>query len=58
MDDAELVRQFESCELPFEQWTHRSHVRVAYVYLSRHPFNEAMDRIRDAIKRVAGDGQT
>ncbi len=51
MDDSELLRQFESCTLPFELWTHRAHVRVAYTYLTRYSFDEAMDRIRIAIKR-------
>jgi hypothetical protein len=51
VDDAELVRQFEACTLPFEQWTHRSHVKVAYLYLDRCSFPEAMERIRANIKR-------
>ena len=30
---AELVRLFESCELPGERWTHRAHLAVAASYL-------------------------
>ncbi|HEX4055506.1 MAG TPA: hypothetical protein VHX86_14675 [Tepidisphaeraceae bacterium] len=51
MDDAELLRQFESCALPFEQWTHRAHVKTAYIYLQRYPFNDALEHIRTGIKR-------
>ena len=50
MDDETFLSQFESCTLPFEQWTHRAHVKVAWLYLTAHPFDEALDRIRDGIK--------
>ena len=42
----EVVRQFETCTLPFENWTHRAHVAVALVYLRRSNFAEALDRFR------------
>jgi hypothetical protein len=51
MDDAEFFRQFEDCALPFDQWTHRAHVKVAYLYLRQFPFGEALDHIRPRIKR-------
>jgi len=51
MIDAELVRQFEACTLPFEQWTHRAHVRVAYTYLQRHGFDGALERMRAGVKQ-------
>jgi hypothetical protein len=47
----ELVRLFESCELPYERWTHRAHLAVAAVYLGRYPFGEATDRARAGIRR-------
>jgi hypothetical protein len=50
MDDARFLEQFENCTLPFDQWTHRSHVRVAYLYLSSHSFGEALIRIRRGIQ--------
>ncbi len=50
MTDAELIDQFEACTLPFDQWTHRTHVKVAYIYLTRHGFDEALARIRAGIK--------
>ena len=50
MDDPELLRQFESCSLPFEQWTHRTHVKVAYLYLRRRPFAEALASMRGGVQ--------
>jgi len=50
MNDRELLRQFESLTLPFDQWTHRAHVRVAYTYLSDHPFEEALRRMAAGVK--------
>ncbi|HSV16131.1 MAG TPA: GNAT family N-acetyltransferase [Tepidisphaeraceae bacterium] len=49
--DPEFLRQFETCALPFAQWTHRAHVKVAYLYLSAHPFDEALPLMRTGIKR-------
>ncbi len=54
MDDETLLREFEACTLPFDQWTHRAHVRVAYLYLSRCPFPEALTRMRARIKAYNG----
>jgi len=50
MDDIELQRKFEDLSLPFDQWTHRAHVRIAFCYLCQHPFDNALDRIRKGIK--------
>lgn len=48
---AELVRSFESCQLPGERWTHRAHLAVAATYLQRYPLPEATDRARAHICR-------
>ena len=56
---AELVRLFESCELPYERWTHRAHLAVAVAYLERYPLAVATDRARTRIPQynnVRGDG--
>jgi hypothetical protein len=50
MDDAELLRAFENRTLPFDQWTHRAHVKVSYLYLNAHPFEDALARIRAGIQ--------
>lgn len=51
MNDAELLRQFEELTLPFAEWTHRAHVRVAYCYLEKHSFEEALPIVRTRIQK-------
>ena len=52
MTDAEVLQAFESLALPFDQWTHRAHVRVGYLYVrSSASLEEALVRMRTAIKR-------
>ena len=50
MDDVQLLSQFESRTLPFEEWSHRCHVKVGYLYLRDHPFEEALDKMRAGVK--------
>lgn len=50
-DDARFLRQFEARTLPFEQWTHRAHVRVAYLYLCENAFEQALARMRQGVQR-------
>jgi hypothetical protein len=50
MLDAEFLQAFETRALPFEQWTHRAHVKMSYLYLSAHPFDAALEKIRSGIK--------
>ncbi len=50
-DDAAFLAAFENCTLPFEQWKHRAHLKVAYLYLRQFPFDEALKKIRANIKR-------
>lgn len=50
MGDDELVAQFEARTLPRAEWTHRSHVRVAYLYLERYGFDAALPRLRERIQ--------
>jgi len=50
MNDAQLLEAFEACTLPFEQWTHRAHVRVAFLYASQNPLPAALDKMRTGIK--------
>ena len=50
MDDREFLAQFESLTLPFPQWTHRAHVKVAFLYLREHGFDAALQRLRSGIQ--------
>ena len=50
MTDAELITRFESQSISRTEWTHRLHVRMAYVYLQQHAFDAALERIRRGIQ--------
>lgn len=50
MNDEEHLRRFEDHSLPHAQWTHRAHLKVAYLYLLHLPFPEALERLRSGIK--------
>lgn len=53
MRDESFLNQFEECTLPKEHFKHRGHVRIAWLYLNRFPFDEACDHIRNGIQRYA-----
>ena len=46
-----LVRDFESCTLPREAWTHRAHLAVTVWYLNHFSREEATRLIRTGIQR-------
>jgi hypothetical protein len=50
MDDQAFVEKFESGEWPLDEWHHREHIKLAYLYLRRYPFEQALARMRDKIK--------
>lgn len=50
MSDEEFLAAFESCAHPLDQWHHRDHIKMAYLYLLRYPLEEATVRIRNGIK--------
>lgn len=51
MSDDELLAGFEDGSLPHAEWTHRAHVRVAFGYLCRFDLEEAIERMREGIRR-------
>lgn len=46
-----LVRRFEDCTLPREEWTHAAHMTVALWHLLQFDWPEAVARVRARIKR-------
>ncbi len=50
MTDPEFLKQFLDRTLPFDQWTHRAHLRTAYLLLLESPLPEAIERARDGIQ--------
>jgi len=49
--DEAFLSSFEDFTLPFEQWKHRAHIKVAYLYLRQLPYAQALDKIRANIQR-------
>ncbi len=50
LSDDEFLLSFEAQSLPREQWTHRAHVKVAYLYLTRLSFDDALMRVRSGVQ--------
>ena len=48
--DDDFLSQFESTAWPYSEWHHRQHIKVAYLYLRRYPFEQARIRISERIR--------
>ena len=53
MTDEEFARAFEDLTLPNSAFHHRDHVRLAWIYLRRHPALEALARFTEGLRRFA-----
>src|SRR5262245_12917535 len=53
MDDAEFIEQFETGALAKEDFHHRDHVKVVWLYLRRYPALEALQRFTTGLKHFA-----
>ena len=51
MNDKEFITSFENCSIPREQWSHEAHLRMAWIYLTRYPLEQALDKICSGIRR-------
>jgi flavin reductase (DIM6/NTAB) family NADH-FMN oxidoreductase RutF len=49
--DEMFMNAFENLSLPFDQWTHRAHLRMAYNYILRFGRDRAISFIRDGIQK-------
>jgi hypothetical protein len=49
--DETFLAQFESATWPLEEWHHRQHIKIAYLYLCRHPLETAVAKICKGIKK-------
>jgi hypothetical protein len=52
MNDDEFLAGFEACTLARPEWTHEAHVRMAWLYLTRYPLSEALERVRSGIRQL------
>jgi len=53
MTDIEFLAKFEGCTFNRNEWRHEAHVRIAWLYLTRLPFEPALERIRAGIQKLA-----
>ena len=53
MDDRAFVEAFESCTLGPQEFRHRDHVRLAWIYLRAETPARALARFADGLKRFA-----
>jgi hypothetical protein len=51
-DDRAFLTLFEAAAIPADAWTHRDHVRVAFLYLRERPFAQALDGLRTGIQAL------
>jgi hypothetical protein len=52
LSDQELWHAFGASQLPTADWTHRAHLRVAWMFLKRYPLDEAHVLMRVGIIRL------
>jgi small GTP-binding protein len=56
LDDDEFLKQFESCTLT--NWSHRTHLRMAWLYLTRDGRRAGVNKIFDGIKNFIQNSPT
>lgn len=49
MDDSTFVCKFESATWPMDQWHHKEHIKIAYLYLLSFGFEHALMKMRSGI---------
>ncbi len=58
MNDSDFLQAFEAGRIPPDEWNHRAHVRMAYLYIRDLPFDVALNRIRAGIQQLNAVHQT
>ncbi|HXM46664.1 MAG TPA: hypothetical protein VN956_02270, partial [Pyrinomonadaceae bacterium] len=53
MSDAEFITRFENCTLRGEDFHHRDHIKVVWLYLRYYSVLETLDRFSAGLKRFA-----
>lgn len=48
-----LVSEFEACSFHPSEFKHYQHLTVALWYITRFPYDEAVERMKDGIRRLA-----
>jgi DNA-binding NarL/FixJ family response regulator len=50
--EQKLIHQFQQRSLSKQEWTHEAHLIVAFHYLSRYSYNQALSYIKEGIKKL------
>ena len=51
MNDDEFLAAFEACAL--DEFHHRDHIKITYLYLRRYPLDEAVGKVRSGLQALA-----
>ncbi|MBI1278397.1 MAG: hypothetical protein GC179_09740 [Anaerolineaceae bacterium] len=54
MDDQAFLRAFEDGTLTPAEFSHRGHIRMAWLYLRAYGWDDGLTRIREGIQKFAG----
>ncbi len=46
IEDADFLQSIESCQYSAERFRHREHIRLAYILLTQHGFDDALCRLK------------
>jgi hypothetical protein len=52
MDDLTFLQKFQRTEIPAADWHHREHIKAAYLYLRRYPFDQALTHMRAGVQAL------
>lgn len=55
MNDDQVIASFEECRFDHQTFHHVDHVRMAFLYLSRYPALEAIQRFSASLARFAAN---
>ncbi|MCG8418878.1 MAG: hypothetical protein MJE77_13150 [Proteobacteria bacterium] len=52
MTELELMAAFERCTLPQEEFSHETHVRLAWLYLRKKPLADVLSMVTDGLRQL------
>jgi hypothetical protein len=52
MTDDKFLAAFEAATITRKDWTHEAHVRMAWLYLTRLPLGQALQKVRSGIRKL------
>ena len=55
--DNELLELFERQKISNDDWTHTLHIRVASIYLKKHDFDIALEKVKSGIKKLNSENK-